>query len=329
MRRPLVALLLSLIWIVNAVPAQEPSAATSAAPATAVGTGKGITLGETHVHHIRVGLRIKAAGPCQGIVASFPVPMDWPEQKVQVVKEQISPSVRNVTSRLLEDGVKQMVVSIPRLNGGEVAEAVLTLAIERQVILGPPQTDLFTIPKQPDKSIRRFLGDSPYIETRNNKIRALARQIVTDKEGAWQQVEAIYDYVRDHVEYRESELKGAVDALNDGHGDCEAMTSLFIALCRANKIPARMVWVTDHSYPEFYLLDDEKQGHWFPCQISGSRALGNMPEVRPILQKGDNYRIPETKERRRYVSTQLKAAAVRGGSPDVTEILEFTNPNNP
>jgi len=291
-----------------------------------VDNGKGITLAETQIHHLKVGVRIKAGGTCQGITASVPIPMDWPEQTVQIVKEEMSPEVRNVDYRILDDGVKQMLITIPRLNAGDTAEAILTLAVERRVIKGPAATELFMIPPRPDKEIRKFLGDSPYIETRHPKIRSLIRTITADKPTAWAQVEAIYDYVREHVEYRESELKGAVDALADGQGDCEAMTSLFVALCRANKIPARMVWVMDHSYPEFYLLDDEKQGHWFPCQISGDRAFGNMPETRPIIQKGDNYKVPETKERRRYVAVQLKANAVRGAAPEVVEILEYTNP---
>ena len=42
-------------------------------------------------------------------------------------------------------------------------------------------------------------------------------------------------------------------ALRDGTGDCEELSSLFIALCRAHGIPARTVWVPDHCYPEFYL----------------------------------------------------------------------------
>jgi transglutaminase-like putative cysteine protease len=255
--------------------------------------------------------------------------MDWPEQQVQIIDESISPEVRSVTYRTLDSGAKQMLVNIPRLGAGEVAEAVLTLSIERQVIEGPAgDTQIYQIPRRVPRDMNIFLGDSPFIEARNNKIRGLAREITEGKETAWDQVRAIYDYVRANVTYRESELKGAVQALADGQGDCEAMTSLFVALCRAHRVPARMVWVTDHSYPEFYLVDDQDQGHWFPCQISGSEAFGHMPEVRPIIQKGDNYRIPETKERRRYVALQLKAAAVRGSSPQVTEIMEFVDPQS-
>ncbi len=284
---------------------------------------RGIRFGEERVQKIKVGVRIKAGGECKGITASIPVPFDWPEQQVRIIDEDVSASVRSVDYRMLEGGVRQMLIVIPRLPAKEEAEAVLTFEVRRKVILPPEQTDVYEIPKSPDRSIKRFLGDSPFIESRNSRIRTLAREITKDKPNAWTQVEAIYDYVRANVEYRESELKGAVDALRDKHGDCEAMTSLFIALARAAKIPARMVWVTDHSYPEFYLEDEAGEGHWFPCQISGGRAFGEMPETRTILQKGDNYKDPDTRERRRYVAVQLQANAVRGGSPKVTEVTEY------
>lgn len=301
-----------------------PTFAQEVTEAGAVSGENGIRLTATHVHQLRVGVRIKANGPCTGIVAAVPVPMDWPEQRVQIINEEFSPEVRSVTYRTLNDGAKQMLVNIPRLASGDVAEAILTVSIERQVMEPPTASpEIYQIPTRISRDLRLFLGDSPFIESRNNKIRSLAREITKDKPTAWDQVRAIYDYVRANVTYRESELKGAVQTLEDAQGDCEGMTSLFVALCRAHRVPARMVWVTDHSYPEFYLVDDQDQGHWFPCQISGSEAFAQMPEVRPIIQKGDNYRIPETRERRRYVALQLKAAAVRGSSPQVTEIMEF------
>jgi hypothetical protein len=71
------------------------------------------------------------------------------------------------------------------------------------------------------------------------------------------------------------------------------MGSLFVALCRAESIPARLVRVPGHCYPEFYLLDRNGKGHWFPCQAAGTRAFGSMPDPRPILQKGDNVLVPE------------------------------------
>ena len=114
--------------------------------------------------------------------------------------------------------------------------------------------------------------------------------------------------MRANVEYRfDTQIKGARQALDDRYGDCEELTSLFVAMCRVAKIPARAVWVPGHCYPEFYLEDEVGQGHWFPCQAAGSRAFGDMPEARPILQKGDNIRVPGSRQPQRYVQESLTA----------------------
>ena len=104
-------------------------------------------------------------------------------------------------------------------------------------------------------------------------------------------------------------IKGALAALKDGTGDCEELTSLFIAICRAADVPARTVWVPGHCYPEFYLLDEKGEGHWFPCQAAGTREFGGITETRPVLQKGDNIRPPiklkGKNERRRYLDFDM------------------------
>ena len=99
--------------------------------------------------------------------------------------------------------------------------------------------------------------------------------------------------MRKAVRYQfDPKIRSSVDALRSGHGDCEELTSLFIAVCRAAGIPARAVWVPGHCYPEFYLVDGEGHGRWFPCQAAGERMFGQMVEWRPILQKGDRFRVP-------------------------------------
>jgi hypothetical protein len=125
------------------------------------------------------------------------------------------------------------------------------------------------------------------------------------------------------VEYRTSDLKGAYAALKDGFGDCEELTSLFIALCRVNKIPARTVWVQGHCFAEFYLETPAGEGYWMPCQIAGESAFPEMPDFRPILQKGDSFKVPEEKEPQRYVHEILKGVPYPGsGSPAVKWIYK-------
>ena len=111
---------------------------------------------------------------------------------------------------------------------------------------------------------------------------------------------------------RLADRKSSATPLLDG--DCEELTSLFVAMCRANGIPARSVWIPGHCYPEFYLEDDEGAGHWIPCQAAGTRAFGSMPDYRLVLQKGDNFKVPEHRKTQRYMAEFLRVKSA-GGSP--------------
>ncbi len=276
----------------------------------------GPQLGDPITKRYQVGCIVRAsAGPCIGIVATVPVPMEWPEQVVQVIEEDKSQFVKTFKYNVLDNGVRQLQISIPQLPAGAEAKALVTLEITRHTITAPKDTTIFSIPTKVAREINIYLGDSPFIESRNAKIIATAKEIAAEKETAWEKVEAIYDWVRANVQYKEGKLKGGLAAMRDGDGDCEDMSSLFIAMCRACKVPARTVWVPGHCYPEFYLVDKEGQGHWIPCQAAGTRAFGEIPETRPILQKGDNFKVPERpNDRQRYVAEFLTG---KGGKPSV------------
>jgi len=286
---------------------------------------KGPKLGETLTQKWKAGMVITAVGgPCGG-TGTAPIPTDWPEQQVEIAEEDISPNVR-VTYPNIEGQGRQMVVTVLNLPAGQEAKAVVTFEVRRSALLPPDDTDIYVLPnlRKLDVKTRMFLAPSPKIECRDPKIRALAKDLVGEKEKAWEKVEAIYDYVRENVAYKQgSPLRGAVVALKEKSGDCEDMTSLFIALCRAAEVPARTVWVPGHCYPEFYLLDDEGNGHWFPCQVAGSAAFGGIPEHRPILQKGDNFRSPlNSRERLRYLRETFKGAGI-GPQPQVRWVREL------
>jgi hypothetical protein len=297
----------SLIAVVHALTLviAIPLAAT-AQEELAISNSNGIKLDKQLVQRWKCGMTITAKGPCFGILGTTPVPTDWPEQQVRIVDEDFSKEIDGVKYRTLENGVKQMLIAIRGLRPGQQAHAFVTFEVTRSSILGPDDPTQFEKPKKLTKELKKFVEPSPAIESKHGKIRALARKLVNDDQSAWEQVETMYDWVRDNVEYTNGPLKGALAALNDGNGDCEELTSLFIALCRANRIPARTVWIPGHCYPEFYLQDQEGVGHWFPCQAAGTRDFGSMPDHRPILQKGDNYKVPEKKAPQRYVAEFLK-----------------------
>jgi transglutaminase superfamily protein len=283
---------------------------------------RGIQLGPESTSKWRFGVVVKATGAMTGVVAALPVPMDWPEQAVKKVGEQKSLPGVTIDERVLDGGVKRMLVTIPRLAAGEEASVVVTYEITKRRIEGPSDTTVYQIPKA-GRQLDKFLKPSPYIESNDVKIKSLAGEITADKRAAWDKAASLFDWVRANVKYEFAEqIKPATAALQDGEGDCEELSSLFIALCRASKIPARAVWIPGHTYPEFYLIDVQGQGHWFPCQAAGAnREFGSMNEDRPILQKGDNFTVPGQKGPQRYVSQSLGAKDA-ASPPQVKFIME-------
>ena len=282
-------------------------AQTTQATRTAQAGPYDIRLQQPQKQQWEIGFEVKSPGLMTGVSATMTIPMAWPEQKVTIVKEDLSPGVR-IRPRVVMGDVKQILVSIARVEPGATVKAIVTVEVERSLIEKPVQTDKLYIPKLITPDLRKYMGVSPFIETTNPKIVQVSQGLGDDGKDAWQKVEIIFDWVRDHVKYQfDEELKGALTALESGQGDCEELTSLFIAICRNNGIPARSVWIPGHCYPEFYLEDVTGKGHWYPCQIAGSRSFGSMPEYRPVLQKGDSFRIPGNPRPQRYVAETFKA----------------------
>ena len=310
---PLVAVFLCL-WLVR----------VTAAQLTKQEVTKGVHFGPESKKRYVVGMEIRAVGgTCQGLYGTIPVPTDWPEQQVSILKEDFTHHVQSVRYRQLANGIEEMHVSIPLLPAGEIAKALVTFDITRSVLKPPADVDLFVAPQRLNRKIRRYLGPSPRIETADRRIRRMAKEIDSDSENVWKSVQAIFDLVRKKVDYQRGSLKGAAAALRDGRGNHEDITSLFIALCRVKGIPARTVWVLDHCYAEFYLHDDEGQGHWIPCQLTEKVSFGGTAEVRPILQKGDRFKISKQRKPVRYVPESLTGKA-GVGRPHVTFVRTLT-----
>ncbi len=262
-----------------------------------------LTFDSPQLQRWRIGLVLNTPVTCSNAYATFPIPTDWPEQKVRVVSQNQDPGVTAWKTRELPGGAKQVLLQMPYVTAGQTVELTFIIEIERSRILGPEDTSGLRIPSKTSREMKLYMGNSPYIDASDSRIRKASQEIAEmEADSDWQRVENIYDYVRDHVEYVKGDLATASSALREGKGDCEEMTSLFIALCRNAKVPARMVWIPEHCYPEFYLEDESGNGTWFPCQAAGTRQFGRMDEYRPVLQKGDRFKIPEDKTPVRYVS---------------------------
>ena len=73
--------------------------------------------------------------------------------------------------------------------------------------------------------------------------------------------------------------------------------------------------------------DAKGEGHWFPCDVAGKRAFGEMPDSRLILEKGDNFRPPyKSRERLSFLNEHLEYKGPKGtATPRVSFVREAVN----
>jgi hypothetical protein len=90
-----------------------------------------------------------------------------------------------------------------------------------------------------------YLLPTKKVESDCPEIRAKAREITSNLADNLEKAESFYWFVIEHMKYDlDSPLRncGALAALHGGAGVCEDYATLFVALCRAEGIPARPVY---------------------------------------------------------------------------------------
>lgn len=139
-------------------------------------------------------------------------------------------------------------------------------------------TDFYLEPKH-----RLYVYPAQQIESDAQEIQQLAADFLYIDLPA-RRAKAIFDYVNTRLEYNENPAyanRGALSGARTGQGVCTEFSGLFVALCRATGIPARVVsgyWQTRpfpdgrnveekpyrHAWAEFYLADVG----WIPVEPS-------------------------------------------------------------
>lgn len=296
------------------------SAARPAAPKAGVARSKyaipdpAIELADPRTYRLRVVIKLTATdGPVRNIIATGPIPMDWPEQRVRLISEKISPQCK-ATEQVLKGQAALIKFQVPQISKGSsvFVERLYEITRYRTKFLLPGE-DLKLSRVVPAELKDQVAGMAPGVETKSPQMIELAESLrkVSEDLGAWETIKTFWSWTRDNVKFENGDFRGALYAIENRCGDCEEMSALFVGLCRLSGIPARTVWVESHDYPEFYLVDSHGKGHWIPAQVVGPPWFGEITEYRPIFQKGDRFYDPLQKAYVRYVPHTVKG--VEGG----------------
>ena len=269
----------------------------AAGPAAALGfeddrDGDVVARGKATHFRLRVGMRLTAAdGAMQRAVATTAVPMEWSEQHVELGETE-APDQRLVSTRRVGDTAEQMVLQLPQLGRGESVTCVRTYEVTRWTQrMNREAAAKLQLPAA--THARLYLQPSEGVESNHAEIRKLASETIADVTEPLSRVEALYAVTRERVRYVEGSFVGALKGLRAGQGDCEEMSCLFVALCRASGVPSRLVRGPGHAWAEFALGDSDGKLVWIPADAAKERELGVISQPVPIMHKGDRFVVPE------------------------------------
>jgi transglutaminase-like putative cysteine protease len=139
----------------------------------------------------------------------------------------------------------------------------------------------------PESTLVYLLG-SRYCET--DQLSPIAWQLFGQTEPGWRRVQAICDFVHNHIKFgyeHARRTRTALEAYNEGHGVCRDYAHLGVAFCRCMNIPARYCtgYLTDIGQPPPYSPMDF--AGWFEAYIDDRwytfDPRNNTPRIGRVL----------------------------------------------
>lgn len=260
---------------------------------------------------LKVGIEITGRGNATGIKATTPVPLPLPEQSVD------SATINKVGCladfRRLTPEAGQLILAAPSVRKGQKIGAVgnIRLTLHKQYHGFEKEQFPKDLPRFPREFARQYLYDSPGIQVRAAEVKDLAKKVGGQIKHPWDKALAFHRWVWENIRSRVGRYTSVVAAIRDGVGDCEEHASVFVALCRASGIPARLVWVPNHNWAEFLLVDEGGKEHWIPAHTSCYTWFGWTGAHELVLQKGDSIDLPEKRKSQRLLEDWMQWVGVR------------------
>ena len=193
----------------------------------------------------------------------------------------------SVPYQLIKDDLGNQILHFTFNNIAPYAAQIITI----QAGINPTWRDI--------QDTKRYLIAEPFCEVDDPSIGALAKKL--QGPTARQTVENIYHWVSTNVLYAGylKNPRGALYALKHKEGDCTEYMYLFVALCRADKIPAR--GIGGYLAGRNPVLKPDAYHNWAECYIDGAWRIIDpqrkvfMPELAryiPLHVIGDAPKNP-------------------------------------
>ncbi|MCR9287759.1 hypothetical protein OAF63_00795 [Saprospiraceae bacterium] len=156
-------------------------------------------------------------------------------------------------------------------------------------------------------SLSVYLNPSEYIQSKEDSIQLLAKELKSY--NLYFTLRRNFDFVGAIERSNTSVLTDAVTTLKRNRGSCNGKSRLFVALCRAQGIPARVAGGiilentqkrTSHLWAEV-----SYQGHWIPFDIINNH-FAELPAHYLELYKGDDFLISRTSDIEFYYQFRIK-----------------------
>ena len=173
-------------------------------------------------------------------------------------------------------------------------------------------------PRRSDEAIpAKYLTAEKYLEKDDPAVLEVSKKITGYTEI--EMIRNIYYYVfqnMDHTQYLEEDL-GATQAVKSGKGDCTEYADLFVALCRAKGIPARVAedyyCIEGVDTPRQLWAEVYAKGYgWIPFDpLLGEVSPAAFDRLRPIYIYLSNVRNDKEINNYHYYAYQWSGDAVK------------------
>lgn len=166
-----------------------------------------------------------------------------------------------------------------------------------------------------------MIKNSRFADFEHPLVRDTAQRLVANETTARGKLQRIFAFVRDEIRFRfpvAGDLVKASETIRLGHGQCNTKSTLFLALCKAAGIPARIhfsliskeIQRGFFTGPAYWLMPSKISHAWIEVEIDGRWRKIDAYINDPALQQGAIAEL-----NRRGWRTGLSVALPQSGEP--------------